>query len=256
MEVIFDGTVSRPLPQYAPDQDDIPVRLGRYQEMYNLPLVNTSHNLSDEGSYFSVTNPTPGTGIAYGSAGTQASFSATTGFMVWKNTAASGDPSAKRIYLHYVKVVQIGGTAPASNTSVQYAFVTDSGNRVPTANASFFGPGGLIVPSNQDVSTQSVATFWTPNAGVPTVPAAISPRLCGRGQMKGGARTLLDSCVWCFGALDNPGSSPSFAAAGKFCENLPPIILGPQEFGILYLWFPAGVTNPFTFEFEAGWWER
>src|SRR5262245_59353979 len=118
--------VSRALPQPFPDTQEVPLRASRYGGLLVDPVVPTKHLLAEEGSYYVVTNPTPGTKIDYGSAGTQASFSDTVPFMLLKNNDA---PGGKRVYLDYVKLIQIGGTAPATTTSVQFAAKLDNKNR-------------------------------------------------------------------------------------------------------------------------------
>src|ERR1019366_772728 len=125
--------VHRGLPIVSSENVDAPVRMGRYGDVSVLSAVPTKHILADEGSYFTITNPTPGAALAYGSAGTQASFSDTVPFFILKNNASSSDPLAKRMYLDYIRLIQITGTAPATTTSVQMAIKLDNINCFPTA---------------------------------------------------------------------------------------------------------------------------
>ena len=124
--------VARRLPLPQVDTSEIPGRSGRYGELYTQSLVSTRQVLAEEGTYFSITNPTPGTAIAYGSSGTNATFSDTVPFLQILNTANPGDMNAPIVYPDYIKLAQLG-TAPASTTSVRAALKLDNGFRVATA---------------------------------------------------------------------------------------------------------------------------
>jgi hypothetical protein len=246
--------VSRALP--APVSADGAVvgnpRASRYLEQLVQPVVLTKHVLADEGAYFLATNPTPGTAIAYGSAGTQAAFSDTVPFFLIKNNAALG---GKRTYLDYLKLLE-SGTAPATTTSVQVAIKVDSANRFPTSAASTFQ---AITPVNvnADDSTQPSTQLWVPNGAVATIPASSgSARLVARSQLKGGPTLSLDEYKLAFGVVDIASDGGYLTTVASYASRSAPIVIGPQEYAIIHLWFPGGATNPFSFEFELGLWER
>ena len=247
------GRVSRAKPQAIPETQEVPARTTRYGALVTESIVPTKHVLSDEGSYFMATNPTPGTAIAYGSAGTQASFSDTVPFMIIKN----GDTSSaigKRLYIDYLKLIQIGGTAPATTTSVNAALKIDSKNRDPTA-----GTLTSTIPQNMnaDDATGSVSQILVPAGAVATIPAASSAaRLVGRALLKGGPTLLLDEYTIQFGGADHPPQGGYLTTVSSYVTRMGPLVIGPQENAVLYLWFPGGATNPFSFEFELGLWER
>jgi len=162
------GLVSRALPQPTVDNQEREVRLGRYGETCVYNVVPKMHAASDEGSYFAITTPTPGTKVDYGSAGTQTSFSDTVPFMLIKNNDALG---GKRIYLDYLKLIQIGGTAPASTTSVQMAVKIDNINRQNTA-----GTLTTLTPvsANMDSGLVSIGQWFIPAGAVATIPGGTS----------------------------------------------------------------------------------
>ena len=228
------------------------IRAGRYNELFTLTPMPPKQLSADEGSYFAFTNPTPGTGVAYGSGGTQASFSDTVPFMLLFNNAAVG--SSIRAFLDYIKLIQIGGTAPASTTSVQAAVKIDSSNRLNTAGTLTTITG---VNPNQDSSAQPVSKLYVPAGAVATIPAAgSSARLIGRAQLKGGPTLLLDEYNLNFGFDDIPSSGGYLTTVASYQTRMPPVVLGPQQWAVVHLWLPGGATNPFTFEFEVGVRER
>lgn len=243
------GDVSRALPAAVADGGSSPgarPRFLRYRELAAQPLILTEHALADEGAYFCANSF--GTTIAT-AAGGPTSLADTTPLMVMKNNALPA--SGIRLYLRSIKILQIGGTAPASTTSVQYAFSTDSGNRVPTAGTSTITGVGV----NQDSGTLPNGVLYVPNAANPTAPAAVSKRNVARGQVKGAATAVLDEYNFIFGSLVDVGTVVS-AGITRYSQNVPPLVIGPQQFGLFHLYFPSGATNAFTFEYEVTWFER
>src|SRR5712692_3293372 len=247
------GWVQRNLPSPKVDGivDSIPWRAGRYSERYVLSPMPTRQLLVDEGVYFAITNPTPGTKIDYGSAGTQASFSDTVPFMLVKN---NDNPGGKRLFLDYVKVIQIGGTAPATTTSVQAAVKIDNVNRQNTA-----GTLTQLTPVNANMGliVGSISQWFVPAGAVATIPASSgSARLVGRAMLKGGPTLLLDEYTIMFGPQDVPPMGGYLTTVSSYITRMPPLALDPQQWAVIYLWLPGGATNPFSFEFEIGQWER
>lgn len=240
------------LPAAIPDTTMAQQRGGKYGEASVLSIVPSKHVLADEGSYFVATNPTPGTKIDYGSAGTQASFSDTVPFMVFQNTAVAG--SGIRMFLDYVRLLQIGGTAPATTTSVQIAAKIDSVLRTETAGAL---TGTTPLNANSGSSRQPIGRVRVPNGAVATIPAATgAARLVGRAQLKGGPTLVLDEYNVGFGLVDTPPMGGYLTTVSSYWTRLAPVVLDPQTSCVLYLWLPGGATNPFSFEFETAWWER
>lgn len=248
------GEVHRVLPIPFGDNNDAPMRVGRYGESYSQNPVTSKYVLADEGTYFVATNPTPGTGVAYGSGGTQTSFSDTVPFLIFQNTDTVGNPVAKRLSLDYIKIIQFSGTAPASTTSVQLAAKIDSALRTNTS-----GTMTTITPvgANMDMPSNPVGKVLVPAGAVATIPAATTAaRIVGREQIKGGPTLLLDQYNLSFGCFDAATSGGYLTTVANYNSRMAPVVLGPQQSLVIYLWLPAGATNPFTFEFECAWWER
>lgn len=255
--------VSRVLPQVRPDGTESETfgRGGRYGEAYMLSMVRKAHMLADEGSYF-VTNNAQ-TGILSAAALTPA---ATTPSLIISNT--DQQPNGKRIYLDYIDLLctAAGVTATASGYKA-LAIVLDSilrytsGGTVLTAN---------IVNPNMDSLNKSVASvvFGSITAAAASVAART---VVGLRQMRlpvtattapdiANERFRLE-----FGNVESsPNSSSSASAAGLDTLNtdqvikLPPIVIGPQQSFLLYL-FQQGATTystATTYAPEIGWWER
>lgn len=250
MNRFMTGMVSALFPQAAPDTDEQELRLTPWGDAFVNPVGGIRHALAGEGSYCVTTTPTPGTAVAYGSGGTQASFSDTVGFIVIKNNSQPSVPNPINVYLDYLRML-ISGTVPASATSTQYAIAIDTGSRLPTANFT------LLTPANTNFrsSRGSVAQVWVPNAGTITIPANTNRRLVGRGSLRQAISVTLDEYELRFGA-DSAGPAVSGQSVGRSVSTCAPVILGPQEWCVIHLWQPSGATNALSCELDMGHWER
>jgi len=256
-EVVPKVIVSRSLPQpQALDnvgREGSPIRGGRYSEQYTLNLWNTKHLLADEGSAFVTTNPTPGTAVTYA---LQTSFSDTAAFMVIKNNDI-GTTAGKRIYLDALKLI-LTGTAPTGTVSMEFAFKLDNINRLPTANSSTLTP----INVNMDASVGTIAQVFCPNAGAPTVPASsASARLVGRSHISTSLGITGDEYNLQFGATDIQSGIPGTTAArstgvARINGDAPAIVIGPQQFCVIYMWWLTAATTAPSFEFQLTHFER
>jgi hypothetical protein len=243
---------AKPLPQV--DTSQIPLRAGRYGELYVNALVPTKQTLVEEGTYFVTTNPTPSTAIAYGSAGTQATFVDTVPFIQVLNTGNPGDPNAPVVYVDYLKLIS-NGTAPASSTHVHMAARLDNGFRVATG-----GTPATNVPvcTNMNLATaQPAARVVTFSGAVATIPAiSAAARQVGRAMLKGGPTLNLDEYIIVHGINDAAGCQGYLTTVASYTTRMPPVAIGPGQSLTYHLWFISGVTNPFSYEFELAHWER
>jgi hypothetical protein len=246
---------SRIKPQFQPNTSAMPARGSQDGSLYVQSIVPSKHVLCDEGSYFITTNPVPQTVLAYGSGGTQATFSDTVPFIQWINTGNPGDPSAPVMFIDYIKLIQIGGTAPASCTDVQYAIKLDNGFRTSTSGTPVTA---TPLPSNMNQATIQPAgrlVYYT--GAVATIPASSSnARQVARGQIKGAISTVLDNYTIAFGLVDTTPAAAYSATVAQYTERSPAFAIGPGQSATLYLWFTSGITNPFSYEFETAHWER
>jgi hypothetical protein len=239
------------LPQPTPDTQEQEVRGDGYGGLMATLVGSPRHALAGEGSYNIATTPTPGTAVAYGSGGTQASFSSTTGFVIYKNNGQPGVPQPLQMYLDYLRIL-VTGTVPASATSTQFAITIDTANRAPTANFSLLTPVNMNFRSGRG----PVGQVWIPSAGIPTVPAAVNARLVARGSLRQAISVTLDEYILRFGAQDGSPAVAGGTGVGRYASDAPPVVLGPQEFCVIHLWQPSAVTNALSVELETGWYER
>lgn len=64
-----------------------------------------------------------------------------------------------------------------------------------------------------------------------------------------------DELVVQFGGTDMAGYGSS-ATASRKVSVAPPIVLGPQQYAVVYMWVPGNATTAGQYEFECGHWER
>lgn len=225
-------------------------RVGIYGELPTNNVWPTKHSLADEGSYFVTTNPTIGTGVTHA---LSTAFSATVGLFVIKNNASVS--SGIRCYLDYFRLL-LTSTAATATVSQQFAFVTDTGNRVPTAGSQTLTP----VNVNQDDSTASQVIVYAFSAAALTVPAAVSPRVVGRCSLAVSQVVTGDEYLVHCGGVDfanAPGLTAVRAAApARLVANVAPIVIGPQQSLVIYRWCLTEATTAPAYEFEIGHIER
>lgn len=197
------------------------------------------------GNYLVVTNPTPGTAIAYAN---QTSFSATAnGLFSFQNNEPSG---GKTFILDYIKLEQTAA-APTGTLAMHFeafnetGLVTLTGNvasRVPVNLANLAAPGSLTV--------QSFA------AGAATVPAAVGTRrLQALAILDTGVAVQHDTYILQAGG-DVIGTAGLTAARATDPADLAtvcaPVTAPPQSTTWINMWWVTSATNVPSFEFEVG----
>lgn len=209
-------------------------------------LLTSRQQLAAAGKYFVVTNPTPGTAIAYAQ---KTGFSATAnGLFTISNNNASGGANVQLDYLSLIMT----GTAP-TGTTVQriecynetgiVALGTAAAARTPVnVNAAFTNSTGAIVTSF--------------NAGAGTVPAAVGTRrLVSVMNIPTSLGVTGDTYVYQFGPEELPGGSGQLTAVratapARLVTHGPPITIAPQNTLIMNLWWLTAAANDPNFEFE------
>lgn len=246
---------SRSLPQAATDLVEQELRGGRYREAYTLPLVRKQHLLADEGSY-RVANNNNQTGIT-DNAGT--AFSAVLATVLIYNSDSPGNAAAKRIYLDYILINTVtANTAASTAGSIQGAVYVDTGNRYTSGGTVLTGN---ITNPNADAANNSIAQVY---CGALTVAAAtgavraVNPFMAIRLAASGTAFNVAgENMLFNFGAVEGIQGTITVANANNINVPLPPVILGPQQCALLYLWYAAGTTNAAgTIAPTIAWWER
>lgn len=234
--------ISRGLPQPLSDTNQGQQRGSRYGEGYVQSLIQKSHILADEGSYFVTTNPTPLTGLATIAALT--TLTDTSPFLLIKNNASQS--TNLRAFFDFLRLrCTVPGT---SSTSLNFAVKIGS-------NAQRYSSGGsLLVPvsPNMDNGGQSQLQVY---AGALVANADPSSRLIDFVPLRSVIPVAGDIYQINFGSTEfnMQPVPPATIAYQQF--GMPPIVIGPQEVAAFHLWAPAQ-TVAAQFEFTLGHWER
>ena len=253
------------------DSDRVGPRFGRYSEQYMLaPLVGESV-LCDEGSLMMASLAPSATALQLG---VSATYVATAAAIVFKNDAPSGSGIRCSLRdIHFLCAV-----APTLGTGLLYATVLDNKDRAPTtvvlqggtpATATAYLAPNVCLNIDETPSVNGKCWFplSTAAGAAPTIPAqgATARILVGNGNLRSvipvGAATsgVQDDYRIVFGAMDRPaqGAARSAAAASVIVEPHPAVMIGPQQFFILYLWAPSNATAGFAFAgLDVSWFER
>lgn len=244
-------------------------RMSRYGEQYGVVPVVGEPALADEGSLVIASMLPAATALQLG---LSAAFSATAAAIVVANQAPAG-PQSPRITLRDIHLVQ--SVAPTSGTGLAYATVLDNINRAPTTVSGDGSPGtpatvtayrAAANVTNMDESNAPVGRAWFPlsiAAGAPpTVPAPSqnARTMVGNGSLRAQIPVVGDDYRIVFGATDRPGGQLVTAApagASRIVESHPAVVIGPQQYFLLYLWSPSNITagNAWS-QIDVSWFER
>ena len=249
-QVEIQGQAARALPTAiaADGTVDQPVRLNEYRE---LVMANqtppTNHQLANEGSYYIVTTPTPGTGLA---SDIKTSYSATVPFAYIFNSGLSGGRSDLRVFLDYIKLIVT--VAPASTTQSHWALVLDTAARaITTDNTTAMTPKS---PNGIITATGAVSVFKSQSSGTASaIAGATNGRVVGRGTW-GGLPIIGDELVIACGKHVDGYAGTSVTA--RKVSNAPPVIIGPGQSLTLFTWWVSNASTGLSYELEAGYWER
>lgn len=254
-EILIKGNPSRvlPSPQSDNQREGVPAWLDRYAAIRTAPGVRKQHAMADEGSYFLVNN---------GQAGILSSpatgFVATTPACVIVNSDAPTNQAAKRIYLDYVDIVTtVVGSAASGLVNLQLAIVIDNGNRYSSG-------GTQLTPfcPNMDLTPKSIALVYfgaiTALAATASARNAVGLRI----PRNAVSATVLDVVGEekhiNFGGVEaSQAGNVTIANANQIPIPAPPIVIGPNQSALVYIWQNLGATNvAATYAPEVAWWER
>lgn len=209
------------------------------------------HRYADAGKYFTLTNPTPGTGII---TGVVTSLADTTPYIVFKNnnTVASGI----KCYLDFLQldVTVVGTTFSASRKFAHKLDTSQSTTRYSSGASQTFGPSltNAINNTNADSTNASAANVYV---GAITAAAAGSARLVSSGTLCSAIEVVFSTYVFDFGG---PVQQPYSGLVDNSTTPMhkvfpaPPIVVGPQEHYLLHLW-GATLSVGITFGVNMGW---
>lgn len=204
--------------------------------------------LAANGGYFSVTNPTSGTAIAWA---TLTAFSATAnGLFLVQNTGA------KNIYLDYLWLKQTA-TAPTGTLSLNFEVFNETGLVTGTGNVATRVPVGVNTGTTQ-VTGAVVQSFA---AGAITIPAAVGTRrLQAIGSIATGVTVAHDTFRIDFGS-DGPGVSRTGLTAARatdpaeMCTSMAPIVVAPNTSSWINAWWVTQAANIPSLEFNLTYFE-
>lgn len=203
--------------------------------------------LAGLGNYFVCTNPTPGTGVLYG---TSAAYSATAnGMFSISNNAPSG---GKNIYLDYLSLFLT--VPPTATTQLRFEVVQETGIRALSAGNLARTPVNVNPASG--VTTVAVVNSFSAASG--TVPAAVGTRsLVTIASIETNLGITGDNYVLEFGGDPVGGQGGGTAVRstmqGRIVGSAAPVVIAPQNSAFIQCWWLTQATNGPTFEFELAW---
>jgi len=251
-QALIKGLVSRALPLKNPDgiNVDAAFRQYSYGEAVTMPLVRKAHTLADEGTYFTVNNAQTGSTLS-----TTAGLTTTTPFLLIENGASLGGPN---LYVDYLAAVcTAAGSAASGLTVIQATVVIDNTLR-------FSSGGTLLTPVSPNMflgTAKSNAIIYV----VPTATAAsgLARTVCGLRTLRPTVSATVAAVVGdmhtlnCGGVEGGTQGNITVANANLTTQPLPPIVIGPQQSALFYIYYAAGTTIVAgSYAPEAGWWER
>lgn len=198
---------------------------------------------ADQGSYYTFTNPTVGTGIISGAVTSQAD---TTPLLLIKNnnTVLSGINAYLDFLKLAVSVVGIGHTIPYMSLKIDRSQTTTrytSGGTQITPQAS---NSGAANPSG------NVQVYF----GAITAAAAGTAALLASHRIKGAIEVVLDSFTFDFGAPEQQpqnGLVDNSTTISHGLFNFPGVVLAPQTTMLLHYW-GASMSTGTTFFVNGG----
>src|SRR5882672_163527 len=208
-------------------------------------LGSSRQQLAASGKVYVVTNPTPGTAIAFAN---NTAFSATAnGLWCISNQNPTGGAT---IYLDRVKLIQTA-TAPANGLVVRAECYTASG--VVALSGAFLARTPVNV--NPGYPSNSGGTVTTFAAGAGTVSAKSNTRLGGVMFAAEGAIVRYDALTFEFGADGLSKGKVGVTAAHAVDPTdivvvAPPMSIAPGYSGWMNLWGVAPDTNVPSYEFQ------
>ena len=252
-QALLKGLVQRTLPSLNSDSTntDVSLRQATYGEIYNQPLVRKAHNLSDEGSYFVANNAQTAIVPSYLTA-----YTATSPFITIFNNNTN---PAYRVYLDYINLVAaVAGTFASGGVQTAAAVVIDQGNR-------FTSGGTPLTPQSTNMALAASTPNVVVNCGaiVATAASGSVRTIVGQRNIRpANSATVIgnigDQLQLNFGSVEGNVNGSMVVTNPSFVpQSVPPIVIGPQQTALVYIWYP-GATTPAaaTYLPEIGFWVR
>ena len=218
-------------------------------------IWNSDHNLVDEGSYFTATNPTVGTAIAMttsvidDAATASATHAQAAPYLYMYNRGVPGDLNSKTVYVKYIKLFsRVGDQAWTSATQALFSLRADSTSRYTSGGTALTTTN---LNTNSGNSSQLVAYA---GANVVSLPTAAG-RVLGHGLIQSSIPLAGSTWVFTFGDVTTPTNFGYASAINSLTIPCAPFSLAPGWSLQLDIWATALAAAP-TFEVEIGYAER
>lgn len=229
-----------------------PIRLASRGEQIAMNLWNGDHGLAMEGSYWTASTATPGTGITL-SVATGTTFADTQALLCLNNTdSASG--TNRSIYLKFITFIVT--TAPTNATIMYVAHRIDAATRGTTGTQ--LGATGTSARSiNSGVGGNSVGQIFALGSSAVSVAATANVRNVGRNVLRGQIPVVGDHLTVVFGASEMAAGGVNVAAstASSITVFAPPVTIAPGHSYVMNEWTTAR-SAALSGEVICGWVER
>ena len=206
----------RALPGKHSDGDLAPARGSRFGEQFVRTVGRAS--FAEEGSYFSATNPTPGTGITMQASVT--AYAATTPSLIVTNLATAAE--GKSLVMDYVRILV--ATVPGGSGLQRYDMRIDSGLRYASA-------GSTLTPKNVNMDSSASTLSRCYVGAIVAAAATANERIVAFGNARNGVGLAGDVYQFDFSGLQSAGNylNPATTVGLTTTIPVPPVVLGPQH---------------------------
>lgn len=216
-----------------------PARAGKYGEAYGIGLGGKEWPLSDEGSYYTARDATPGTGKI---SGVVTTFVETTPYLIIYNGSTSLSIYPQFIRFH-VTVVS------TNSTRVQFTTAIDTGNR-------FSSGGAALTLQNTNMNSPNASQAVINTGVLVATTATANRRVLDHVNFRGSIDVVEDSYELVFGPNDGPGNGGSrVATVADLSKQHSPVVIGPGQSFLLYEWSTSQSVG-ITMETTIGYVER
>lgn len=224
---------------------DFNKRYSPYGDQLSQVVTPPAHRalLAEEGSYYTVVNPTPDTTVA---CGIIAAYVATTPLFHIANGSAT-----RNIILDYVKLRVT--VAPASGVNAIYTVDVDNSPRLSTAPT---GGANRTVNNVNPARSQDFqgAVYAFTGGTVLTVMGASNLRTIGHGAIAHSIPIAHDELLLTFGQPQSVASPAT--AVSRRVGNAPPVVIPPGCSASIHIYFVSNAATGLSAEYEMGLWQR
>jgi hypothetical protein len=201
--------------------------------------------LADEGSYYTVTNPTIDTTVAYG---VLAAYAVTTPAFHIANTAAAGGRS---IFMDFIKLRVT--VAPASATNWKLVVDVDNTPRLSTAPTG--GVQRTVNNANPAAASDFEGQVWAFTGGtVLTIMGGAQVRTLYNVVWRASIPIVLEEMVVQFGESET--GSNNVTTVGRVTASCGPVVIPPQCSASFHMYGASNAITGMSAEYSLGMWQR